>query len=350
MKTLAAVLVETGRPLELADLDIPTLQPGQVLVKVGFSGVCHTQILEARGYRGVDRFLPHCLGHEASGVVVDAGSAVQKCRVDDRVILTWMRGVGADVPGTVYKWQGRAVNAGGVTTFQEYAIVSENRTVVIPAEVDGPAGALLGCAVPTGFGAVWNAGAMQREMSVAVFGAGGIGCSAVAAAAALDARPLIAVDVNPERLELAGQFGATQTVRGDGGDPIEQIRAVVPAGVDLAVEATGRPEVMQVALACVRPRGGTVIIVGNAPHGARLELDPQEFNQGKRVIGTWGGDNEPDRDFARYWQLIVNGRLDLAPLIPRFYRLSEINEALDDLEAGRVPRPMIEMDQGSAKV
>lgn len=343
MKTLAAVLVETGRPLELVDLGLPSLKSGQLIVEVEYSGVCHTQLLEARGYRGHDAYLPHCLGHEASGTVVEAGPDVQKCRAGDRVILSWMQGDGANVPGTVYDWSGQSVNAGGVTTFQRLAVVSENRLVPLPQDVGGVEGALMGCAVPTGFGAVCNAGAATPGQSVAVFGLGGIGCSALAAAHTLDAAPLVAVDVNPARLELADQFGASVTINAAEQEVEAVIKELCPGGVDLAIEATGRPAVMQQALSCVRSRGGTVVVVGNARFGETMQIDPRELNQGKRLVGTWGGDNQPDRDFPRYCQMLADGRLDLGPLVPKTYALSEINAALDDLEAGLVPRPLIKL-------
>ena len=127
MKTTAAILVEAGRPLEVADLKIPQLKSGQVLVRLAYSGVCHTQLLECRGYRGEDRFLPHCLGHEGSGTVIDVGPDVTKCCVDDRVILSWIKGSGGDVPGSTYDWNGQTVNAGGVTSFMTHAVVAENR-------------------------------------------------------------------------------------------------------------------------------------------------------------------------------------------------------------------------------
>ena len=122
MKTLAAVLVELGRPLELLELEIPPLKPGQVLVEVAYSGVCHTQLGEARGHRGEDRFLPHCLGHEASGFVRELGPGVRKVRVGEPVVLSWIKGSGANVFGTVYQENGRAINAGGVTTFARHTI------------------------------------------------------------------------------------------------------------------------------------------------------------------------------------------------------------------------------------
>src|ERR1700704_979609 len=114
MKTLAAILLETGKPLVLDDIDLPKLQPGQVLVEIQYSGVCHTQVLECRGYRGEDKYLPHCLGHEGSGRVLEVGPGVRKIKAGDPVILSWMKGSGADVNSTVYRWETRAVNAGGI--------------------------------------------------------------------------------------------------------------------------------------------------------------------------------------------------------------------------------------------
>src|SRR4051794_32144375 len=212
MKTTAAVLVEPGRPLELADLDIPALKPGQVLVEVAFCGVCHTQILEARGHRGRDPYLPHCLGHEGSGTVRECGPGVTKVKPGDRVILSWIKGSGADVPGTVYDWNGRAVNAGGITTFATHSVISENRLTVVPDGMDMRLAALVGCAVPTGAGVVFNTAQPRPGQSLVVFGVGGIGSCAVAAAALAGCVPVIAVDVNGDKLALAKQLGATHTV------------------------------------------------------------------------------------------------------------------------------------------
>jgi S-(hydroxymethyl)glutathione dehydrogenase/alcohol dehydrogenase len=348
MKTQAAILIETGRPLELAEIEIPHLRAGQVLVEVAYSGVCHTQLLEAHGYRGEDKYLPHCLGHEGSGRVVERGPGVSKAAVGDRVILTWMQGNGANVPGTVYGWEGRKVNAGAVTTFQHYAVVSENRLVPLPEQVSDSDGALLGCAVPTGFGAVWNAAQLGTAQSVAVFGIGGIGCSAVSAASARQASPLIAVDVNSDRLRLASTFGATELIDATKSDCVERIQTLCPSGIDVAIEATGNTMVMRQALEVVRVRGGSVVVIGNAKHGEQLQIDPRQLNQGKRLIGTWGGDNIPDRDFPQYCDLLISGTLDLKPLYPKVYSLEQINQALDDLEQGIVPRPLIKLDDATA--
>lgn len=343
MRTTAAVLVETGRPLELADLTLPPPGPGQVLVEVLYSGVCHTQVLECRGHRGEDRFLPHCLGHEGSGVVLEVGPGVAKVKPGDAVILSWIKGSGADVFGWSYDWAGRKVNAGPITTFGRHALLSENRLTVIPPGMPEREAAMLGCAVPTGLGAVFNTARPSPGQSLAVFGTGGIGLCAVAGAAIAGCTPVIAVDVNPDRLELARRMGATQTLDARRPDLAAELQRLCPGGVDFAVEATGRPAVMADALASVRQQGGVAVVVGNAHHGERLELDPRQLNMGKQLRGTWGGDNLPDRDFPRYCRLLAAGVLDLAPMLARTYPLERINEAVDDLEAGRVARPLIRM-------
>ncbi len=343
MQTLAAILVETGRPLELAEIDIPPLATGQALVEIACSGVCHTQLLEARGHRGPDPYLPHCLGHEGSGIVVEIGPGVTKVKPGDQVILSWMKGAGANVAGVKYGWNGRTVNAGGVTTFQRHAVVSENRLTPMPAGLSFEAAALVGCAVATGAGVVMNTAAVRPGQSVAVFGTGGIGVCAVSAAALSGAMPLIAVDIDAGRRDAARAMGASHVVDPLVSDPVDAIRALVPGGVDVAIEASGRPDVMAQALLAVREQGGTAVVVGNARHGESIALDPRQLNLGKRLLGTWGGDNQPDRDFPRYCRLIEGGRLPVAPLLSPPFPLERINDALDALESRTVPRPLVRM-------
>lgn len=343
MKTTAAILVEISKPLELVELEIPPLCSGQVLVEIAFSGVCRTQLLECQGHKGPDPYLPHCLGHEGSGTVVDVGPDVTRCKTGDRVVLSWIKAGGADVPGTVYDLNGQTVNAGGVTTFSRHAVVSENRVSKLSSKIGLQEAALLGCAVPTGMGMVFNTARVQEGQSVAVFGTGGIGLLAVAAAAIARAKTIVAVDVNSQRLRLAEKMGATHTVDASASDSVEQLRVICPGGVDIAIEASGRTEVMAQALASVRMQGGTAVVAGNAQQGKRLEIDPHQLNLGKRLLGTWGGDNEVDRDFPRYQQLLVEDRLRVEPLLSTPLPLTEINEALEDLQQGRVARPMIDM-------
>jgi S-(hydroxymethyl)glutathione dehydrogenase / alcohol dehydrogenase len=343
MKTPAAILVETGKPLVIDDLEIPPLLPGQVLVEITYSGVCHTQVLECRGYRGEDKFLPHCLGHEGSGVVREVGAGVTKVKPGDHAILSWIKGSGANVPGTVYPWKGRKVNAGAITTFSRYSVLSENRLTVIPESFPMKEAALLGCALPTGMGSVLNTGEAKPGQSAVIFGTGGVGLSAVAGMVIAGCTPILAVDVVPERLELARQVGATHLINAAKSDPVQEILKLCPGGVDLAVEASGRPAVMKQALAAVRSQGGIAVIVGNAREGETLAVDPKQLNQGKQLRGTWGGDNWPDRDYPRYCKLLQSGKVDLGPVLAEPVPLEQVNEAIEALERGMVGRPLLRL-------
>ena len=152
----AAVLEKLGQPLVIKNIELPPLLPGQILVKVLFSGVCRSQLMEVRGKRGNDPWLPHLLGHEGSGIVLAIGKDVTKVKIDDEVILGWIKGEGLDAPGAKYRCGKQIINSGGVTTFCNYTIVSENRLVKKPIGLEFDTAVLFGCALPTGAGMVLN--------------------------------------------------------------------------------------------------------------------------------------------------------------------------------------------------
>jgi S-(hydroxymethyl)glutathione dehydrogenase/alcohol dehydrogenase len=284
------------------------------------------------------------MGHEGTGIVVEVGAGVSRVKKDDRVLLSWMKAGGLDVPGTTYDCasDNRRVNAGGVTTFSEYAVVSENRLTKLSPEMDLADGTMVGCAIATGMGAVFNTAQFQPGHKIAVFGVGGIGLFAVSAARIAGASRVIAVDTLDARLAIAKAMGADTVIKASP-DVLATLRQAVPEGFDVAIEASGIPAVMGQALECVRSQGGVAVVVGNARYGELLTIDPRQLNQGKQLRGTWGGDNNPDRHFGRYCDFIVSKRLSLAPLESRTYSLEEVNTALEDLETGRIARPIIGM-------
>ena len=344
MQTDAAILVELNQPLRHARLELPELKPGQVLVEVAYSGVCHSQLHEVRGRRGPDRYLPHTLGHEGSGVVRAVGAGVEKVQLGDRVVLTWIKGQGADVASSGYQEAGAKINSGPLSTFMRHTVTCENRVVRLPPEMPLREAALLGCALPTGAGIVINMLAMQPGASLAVFGAGGIGLSAVLAARMLGADPLIAVDVVESKLAEALRLGATHAINSRKHDPVAAIRELTQGrGADYAVEAAGRRETMEAAFRSVREQGGLCVLAGNLPHAEQIAIDPFELIRGKRIAGAWGGATRPDEDVPRYIRWFLEGRLPMNELISREYRLEEINAALDDLEQGRVVRALVDM-------
>ena len=280
----AAVLLEAGEPLQIMELGLPPLRPGQVLVEMDYAGVCHSQLHEVRGRRGPDRFLPHTLGHEGAGVVLACAEGVSKVEPGDRVVLTWIKGAGADVPSTTYESPIGTVNSGAISTFMTQTVTCENRLVPLAGH-DMPLreAALLGCAVPTGAGAVLNTADVQPGSSVAVFGVGGIGMSAVLAAAMREAAVIVAVDIVPEKLEAAKRAGATHTLNALETDPVERIREITQGrGLDTAIEAAGRPETMEAAFASVASGGGLCVLAGNVAYGEKISLDPFDLIKGRR--------------------------------------------------------------------
>jgi S-(hydroxymethyl)glutathione dehydrogenase/alcohol dehydrogenase len=343
MKIEAAILVELGRPLVLVELEVPPLKPGQVLVEIAYSGACGSQVNEAMGFKGEDKWLPHCLGHEGTGTVLETGVAVTKVKAGDKVVLSWIKASGIEAGGAVYGWGTKKVNAGAVTTFQRHALVSENRLTLVPAGLSMEVATLLGCATPTGMGAVTNVLGAKAGDAVAVFGTGGIGLNACMAAAFMGAMPVIGVDPSAQRRELAGRYGASHVIDPSAGDVLAEIRKIVPGGVDLAVEATGIPAVMDQAVNATRPQGGRAVVIGNARAGSKLALDPGIFNQGKSLLGTWGGDSLPDRDYGGFGRLLASGRFPVRELLSKPYKLSEADQALKDLADGKVGRPLIDM-------
>lgn len=334
-----------GKPLSVEPLVTPALGRGQVLVEVAFSGVCGTQLHEARGHRGPDAYVPHTLGHEGSGVVLEVGLEVAKVRPGDRVILTWIKGAGLDAPSAAYESGTGHVNSGAISTFLRQAVIAENRLVKLPATVPLREAALLGCAVPTGAGMAMEGGVTAGK-SVAVFGCGGVGLCAVMMARALGASRVIAVDVHAVKLELARSFGATDVVDASTGDPVEAIRGLSGgAGVDCAIEAAGTRQTGEAAFNAVRPGGGLAVIGGNPSFGERIAINPMDLIRGKRIVGSWGGGCVPERDTERFAQLYETGALPLAKLVTHTYGLESVNQALDDLELGRIGRALIDLAQ-----
>jgi len=349
MKTIAAVLEQLDKSIKIRELTIPDLKPGQVLVEVAYSGVCHSQLLEVCGKRGHDRFLPHTLGHEGSGTVLKVGAGVTKIKPDDHVVLSWIKGSGADVPSTVYQSSEGPINSGAISTFMHQTVTCENRVTPISDAMPLREATLLGCVIPTGAGIILNTARVRLGSSVAVFGVGGIGLSAVLAADLVHATTIIAVDVFDYKLEQAQRVGATHLINARQQDPLATILEITEGcGVDYAIEAAGCRETMETAFRAVRDNGGLCVLAGNLPHGQRISLNPFDLIRGKGIIGTWGGESQPDRDIPLHVDLYLAGKLKLDMLITHEYWLEDINRAFDDLEQGKVGRALIKMGKGNS--
>lgn len=336
-KMKAALLTELKMPLIIAELELPNeLTIGQVLVKIHYSGICGSQLGEIDGAKGPDNYLPHLLGHEGSGEVIAIGPGVKHVKPGNTVVLHWRKGLGIEADPPVYNWDGKKVNAGWVTTFNEYAIVSENRVTVIPNESDLEVASLFGCAVTTGFGVIENNTKLRIGESVVVFGAGGIGLNVIQASSLVSAYPIIAVDIFDNRLELAKQMGATHTINSALIDARTAILEIVGnSGVDAFIDNTGQPAIIEMGYQITKPQG-RVTLVGVPKKGNNITIYSLPLHFGKGLSGSHGGESIPQVDIPRYNNLYNAGKLSLRNLLTKTYSLEKINEAISDMRTGAI--------------
>ncbi|HEX6513126.1 MAG TPA: zinc-binding dehydrogenase [Chloroflexota bacterium] len=330
----AAILAELQQPLIVDDVQLPDeLLYGQALVRVHCSTICGSQLGEIDGVKGPDRFLPHLLGHEGAGVVEGIGPGVSRVRPGDHVVLHWMKAAGVDAATPRYRWRGRDVNAGWVTTFNEAAVVSENRLTPIPDGLDFGVASLLGCAVTTGLGVLANDAGLRAGESVVVFGAGGVGLNVIQGAALGGAFPVVAVDLYDDKLALAKWLGASHTFNARQSDTPERLCGLLGSGADVIVETTGSARVIEQAYELAGPQGRTVL-VGVPRTGDKICIDSLPLHFGKTLIGSHGGGSRPDHDIPRYVALHQAGKLDLQSLIGARVALDQVNEAIDGVRGG----------------
>jgi S-(hydroxymethyl)glutathione dehydrogenase/alcohol dehydrogenase len=317
---------------------------GQVLVKVHYSGICGAQINEIEGVKGPDKFLPHLLGHEGSGTVLDFGAGVKTVKKGDHVVMHWRPGDGLQSETPTYRWKNRKVNAGWVTTFNEYAVVSENRVTSIPMDFDLKQATLFGCAVTTAMGVINNDARVKVGQSVLVFGVGGVGLNIVQGAGMVSAHPIIGVDLYDPKLEMAKQFGATHCFNSNKVHDLrdEICRIVGQDGADVAIDTTGNTRVIEMAYQLTHADGKT-ILVGVPKKGDSVSIYTLPLHFKKVMTGSHGGSAEPHVDIPRYMRLCRAGKMKLDGLITHEFRLDEINEAIQTVKSGEAGRVSVAM-------
>lgn len=341
----AAILAESKKTLVVADIDLPEkLDVGQVLVKLQYSGICGAQINEIDAVKGPDKFLPHLLGHEGSGIVQETGPGVTTVKEGDHVVLHWRPSSGIQSPTPEYRWNGKKVNAGWVTTFNEQAIVSENRLTVIPDDFDMRLAPLFGCAVTTAFGVVNNDARIKVGQSVVIFGIGGVGLNLAQAAAMVSAYPIIGVDLHEQKLGMGKKFGLTHGFIGGSDDLAYKICDIVgQKGADIVIETTGNSRIIEQAYNLTHPDGKT-ILVGVPDKGDNISIYSLPLHFNKVLTGSHGGDSIPDLEIPRYIRLMRAKKMTLDGLITHEFQLNEINDALELFRSGEVGRILLNIE------
>jgi len=346
-----------GAEVELVDIVVPDPGPGEAVVKVESCGVCHTDLHYREG--GISDDFPFLLGHEAAGVVESLDPGVTEVEVGDYVVLNWSAVCGecrACAKGqpqycfnTHNATQQMTLTDGtplspalGIGSFCEATLVAAGQCTKVNPEADPAAAGLLGCGVMAGFGAAVNTGGVSRGDSVAVFGCGGVGDAAILGARLAGAAKIIAVDLDPRKLELAETFGATHTVLASEVDPVEAIRDLTDGnGADVCIEAVGNPKVFEQAFYAL-DLAGTVVQVGVPNPEMRLELPMIDFfGRGGQLKPSWYGDCLPSRDFPMLIDLYLQGRLDLDSFESETIPLDGVEDAFHKMERGEVLRSVV---------
>jgi len=335
---LAAILEKQNAPLVIDRIKIPKLETGQVLVRVHVSAICGSQLGEISGAAGPDPYLPHLLGHEGGGVVEKIGPGVRQVAEGDRVVMHWRRGPGTEANPPVYQWRKGEVGGGRITTFNEYAVVSENRLTPIADDIPFDITALMGCSVTTGLGIVIKEAQIKPGESVAVFGCGGVGLNVIMGAALVGAFPICAFDIRNNKLRLAIRAGTDRIYN------MINLPAYKLGPYDAVVETSGQPEIMARALQ-LTASGGRLILAGLPRNDQTLELKSlRPHFTGKTVVFSEGGRTDPARDIPRYLQLYRKGKLKLDKLITHYCLLKDINDAIELFKTGKAGKIIIKME------
>ncbi len=364
MQMQAAILTQPNMPFRIESVTLDPPQAGEVLVKIGASGVCRSDWRVAIGT--APKPMPIIAGHEGAGVVEAVGPGVTRLAVGDHVALSWAPGCGDcfycynDKPNLCdsYQqllasglqadgrsrigWNGQPVHIlAGLGSFAEYAVVREESCLPVRRDAPLELVALVGCAVATGVGAAMFTAEVRPGRSAAVFGAGGIGLNIIQGARLCGAYPVIAVDINERKMEIARQFGATHSFFSDE-SAVAKIQALTAGrGADYAFEALGLPSLQERAFEALRP-GGLLTLVGTAPADSTTNLPGAVITRAEKVVrGSFYGSVNPPRDIPMLLDLYASGKLKLEELITRRYRLDQINEAYADMLSGALARGII---------
>ena len=368
MRVRAAVLGEPRQPLGIEEVELASPHDDEVLVRVAAAGVCHSDVRLADGELGAGRW-PMVMGHEGAGVVEAVGSAVTHVAPGDHVGFCIVpacracaecsagrfhlclpagdhgpRGVLMDGTSRLTRADGTVLQHALMTAcFAEYAVVAGATAVPLPRELSLWQASLLGCGVVTAFGAVRNAARVEAGESAVVIGCGGVGLQVIAALRLTGADPIVAVDLEPSKLDLALTRGATDAVQSGSATTAARVVRITGHGADHAFEVVGRPDTMRLAWDCLRP-GGTAVVVGLAPQGVEVALPAIEFLSDKGIRGSYYGSGDAASDLPRLADLALSGDLDLASVVTSVEPLESVDDALDRLRRGEGARTVLVID------
>jgi Zn-dependent alcohol dehydrogenase len=335
-KTKAAILVKQKKPLVIDTIILPKkLKVGQVLVELIYSGICGSQLGEIEGVKGPDKFLPHLLGHEGIASVLEVGPGVKKVRKNDRVLLHWMPSSGINSQNPNYFWKNKKLNAGLVTTFNEHCIVSENRITKIKKNFDTLSSLLLGCTASTALSSVFKLSKVAKNSVTAVSGCGAIGLYVIKILNYLKVKDIIAIDLDNKKLNLAKKYGASFLLNNKSRSIDVEIKKKFIKGVDYFFECSGNSEVISQAFKALH-KEGSEILIGVPSFKEEAKFYTLDINLGKKIIGSKGGNFNPDKDFLSYSQIINKEEFNNNSFIYNKIKLDDINQLFSDMRKSKI--------------
>lgn len=335
-KLRAAVLRQIGQKLSVEELKTCPLTTGQVLVKMYYSGICRSQLMEQQGKRGSDKWIPHLLGHEGYGIVEEIGEGVTKCKPGDPVVMSWVRGVGIDAQNPIYTDSyNENVNSGKITTFSNFSVVSENRLYLPPRGFSEKFLPLFGCALLTGGGMALKYGRSVKVNKVCIIGFGGIGSAAGLVLKGMGKSFIEVVENSPEKRRMALSLGFKN---------VYSELSESSGDFDLVIEASGTIDAIEKGFASLS-KVGTLVFASHPETGSKISLDPHDLIKGKRIFGTWGGDVNPDEDIVIIGEFIAKSGSNLELLLGELFTIDEVNEGLAYLDSGKPGRPLLKLNE-----
>lgn len=337
----AAVLIKKKK-IEIKNLVHNKLNIGQVLVKIKYTSICSTQLQEYDVTRGKDKFLPHCMGHEATGIVAQVGKRVKKVKVNDKVCLTWLNSKGFNAGPSTYflaDKKKKKVNAGPVNTFSELAVVSENKVIKLKKNANLKKNVLMGCAIPTAVNSILSNLKNFKNDTHLVLGSGGIGLMIIFALKKLGCNKIYVLDNNLSKLKIAKKLGASKILLVKK-DNLEKTLDKYKGFFNSIFECTGNLEVFHKSLSLPKFFGGKIIIIGNFKHKTQFRIDPWFFLFGRKILGSWSSIYNYDKHFKKYLKIFKNFKYKLI-FGKKTYKLKNIESAIIDFKNGNVIRPLI---------
>ncbi len=337
MEFRAAVLTGINKPLEIKKLRTTQLSVGQVLVKIKVSGICGAQLQEISGQKGNEKFLPHLMGHEGSGLVIEVGEGVRSVKPGDKVVMHWRVGSGIDSDFPSYLLDDKQIISGKVNTLSEYSVVSENRVTKIQEDVPWEFAALLGCAISTSYSVIDNDADIKFGAAILIVGCGGVGLSMIQASRDKGAALVDAIDRSSVKSAASIEFGASNFIE------IGELNQIPAGKYDRIIDTTGNPELLNELLPKLS-RSGKMILIGQIKKNAPFNLNNASLlfdGDGKEISTTQAGNFRPDLDIPRLINYYQSGGITYKKLISHKFSLEHINEAFTTLITGNARRILI---------